>query len=115
MKNDHGQNHEQSDFTKVVDEIRAAEEQRDQIVSLAKSEASNIVMKAKEEILTERVRAEDAVTALKNERLKKGSVEIESSVKKMLEKSRDDGAKLSSKKLDAVTVSKLAVEFLGTI
>jgi len=112
---EHKQNHEQSDFMKVIDDIRAAEEERDRIVASAKSEASNILLKTKEDVLSQRTHNEDSLVKFKNEKLKVGTDEIENAAKKIIDKTKHDSDSLRHKKLDAPLVSKMASEFLNKL
>lgn len=109
------QHSEPPEFMKTVKEIRDAEEERDRVISSSKEKAERILRDAKEKSLEQRVRSEESAVAFKNERLKKGSSEIEGDVEKIVKKARDEGAKVSKKGLDATAVTRLVKEFLGSL
>lgn len=106
---------EQPAFMETVKEIRGAEEEYDRIISAAKEKADRILHKAKETVLEERAKREEEIVAFKNKKLQDGSKEIENAVKDMLDKARDEAAKISDKKLDKTAVGKLAKDFLGSL
>jgi vacuolar-type H+-ATPase subunit H len=98
---------------KTIKEIRAAEEEYDRLINSAKERADKIMREAKEKTAEERMRGEEGLVEYKNERLRKGSKEIESEVEKILQKAKDEGAKTAKKKPESAMVPKLVKEFLG--
>jgi len=106
---------EHPEFVKTVKEIRDAEEEHDRLVESSKGKADKLLREAKEKAIAERTEAEEAVVAFKNERLKQGSEGIEADVEKIVRKAKDEGSRISKKKLDAATVSKLVKGFVGDL
>lgn len=104
---------EEPAFVKTVKEIRGAEEEYDRLINSAKEKADKIMREAKEKTMEERMKNEEELVGLKNERLRNGSKEIEAEVGKIVEKAKDEGAKISKKKLESPAVSKLVKDFLG--
>lgn len=103
----------QPEFMKTVKEIKTAEEEYDRLIIAAKEKADAIVRKARESTLEERSKREDMTVALKNKQLQEGAKEIEGLVQKMIAKAKEEADKLSKKKLERLTVSKLAKDFLS--
>ncbi|VVC01157.1 Uncharacterised protein [uncultured archaeon] len=103
---------DQSALMKTVDEIRAVEEKHDRIIASAKDEAEKILRNAREKIVEEREKMEDENIAFKNERLKEGRNLIEAEVEKILDKAKEEGAKLKKKKLDKKTMHSLGLATL---
>ncbi|MEW6722792.1 MAG: hypothetical protein AB1324_06020 [Candidatus Micrarchaeota archaeon] len=98
---------------KTVKEIRDAEEEYDRLINTAKEKADRIMREAKEKVLGERMKSEEETVAFKNERLRKGSKEIEDEVQKILSKAKQDSEKISGKKAEAALVSRLVRDFLS--
>ncbi len=109
------QTSEHPEFMKTVREIRDAEEEYDRLIMSAKEKADKTMREAKERILEERMKAEEEITAFKNERLKKGSTEIEAEVGKIVGKAKEEGTEIGKKKLESAAVSKLVKEFLASL
>ncbi len=104
---------EHPEFIKTIREIRDAEEEYDRLINSAREKADKTMRDAKERISHERMGNEERITDYKNERLQKGSREIEAEVGKTTGKAKDEGAKLAKKKLDGGAVSKLVKDFLS--
>ncbi len=100
---------------KTIKEIRDAEGEYDRLINSAKEKADKIMREAKERIADQRMKSEEELVAYKNGRLRKGSSEIESEVKKIVEKAKGEGAKVAKKKPESAAVSKLVKEFLGSL
>jgi len=101
------------EFMKTIKEIRDAEEQYDRVISDSKAKADKIMREAKERIMEERMKEEEEVVAYKNEKLKKGSKEIEAEVAKIVDKAKDEASKVSKKKADDGAVAKLVKSFVS--
>ncbi|VVC03168.1 Uncharacterised protein [Candidatus Bilamarchaeum dharawalense] len=106
---------EHPEFVKTIREIRDAEEEYDRLINSAKEKADKTMRDAKEKISHERMKNEEELTTYKNEHLQKGSKEIEQEVEKLVSKAKDDGSKLSKKKLENSEISKLVKDFLATL
>jgi vacuolar-type H+-ATPase subunit H len=106
---------EQPEFMRTVKEIKDAEEAYDRLISAAKEKAEKAVREAKEKSIEERMKGEEAVTAYRNERIRKGSKEIEDEVGKLLAAAREDAEKLGKRKADQQAVSRLVKEFLDSL
>jgi len=104
---------EQPEFMETVKEIRSAEEEYDRIMNSAKEKADRILRKAKENLLEERTKKEEELVSLKNKKLQDGAKGIEDTVKGMLSKAKEETSKISGKKLDKASVTKIAKDFLG--
>ncbi|MFN7990813.1 MAG: hypothetical protein U0R44_01505 [Candidatus Micrarchaeia archaeon] len=100
---------------KTVKEIREAEEAYDRLIVSAKEKAEKIVREAKERSQEERAKGDEEVVAYKNERLRKGSKDIESEVERIVAEAKEGSEKAGKKKADAQTVSKLVKDFLGSL
>jgi vacuolar-type H+-ATPase subunit H len=109
------QHSEHPEFVKTIKDIRDAEEEHDRLIGSSKDKAERILREAKEKALEERGKSEEEIVSFKNERLKRGSEEIEGEVNKIVKKAKDEGAKISKKDLDTPAVSKLVKEFLGSL
>ena len=109
------QHSEEPEFFKTIKDIKDAEEEHDRVISSSKEKAERILREAKEKALEARAKSQEETVALKNERLKKGSADIEGEVDKIVKRSKDEGAKVSKKSMDATSVSKLVKEFLGSL
>jgi vacuolar-type H+-ATPase subunit H len=106
---------EHPEFMKTIKDIKEAEEEYDRLINSAKEKADKVMREAKERTLEERMKAEEEIVAYKNDRLKKGSSEIEAEVGKIVEKAKDEGSKISKSKPPATAVSKFVKEFLGSL
>ena len=100
---------------KTVKEIRDAEEEYDRLIESARGKAENLVREAREKSLDERSKTEEEIVAFKNERLRKGSKEIEEEVEGILKKAKDEASRISKKKADSSFVSRLVKDFLGSL
>ncbi len=100
---------------KTVEEIKEAEEAYDRLIQSAKEKSGKMLRDAKEKLQEERAKGDEEVTAFRNERLRKGSKEIEDEVGKLLSAARDEAAKLGKKKADQPAVSRLVKDFLGNL
>ncbi len=109
------QTSEHPEFMKTIKEIRDAEEEYDRLINSAKEKADKIMREAKEKTAEERMKSEEELTAYKNESLRNGSKEIEAEVGKIVEKAKDEGAKISKKSMESAAVSKLVKEFVGSL
>jgi vacuolar-type H+-ATPase subunit H len=98
-----------------LDEIRKAEENYDKRLQDAKQNAALILQKAKQMANDEKLKRSEEVSSWKSNSIKSGNEEIEESVKKIVQKSREDSAKLGKKVLDGDAVSKIAKEFLNSL
>ncbi len=106
---------EQPEFMKTVKEIKDAEEAYDRLIASAKEKADKLVRDAKEKSMEERAKGDEEITAFKNERLRKGSKDIESEVEKLLADAKDGAGKLSQKKADQAAVSRFVKDFLNSL
>ena len=106
---------EHPEFVKTVKEIRDAEEEYDRLIESARGKAEGMVREAREKSLDERSRTEEELVAFKNERLRKGSKEIEGEVEGILKKAKDEASGISKKKADSSFVSRLVKDFLGSL
>ena len=106
---------EHPEFVKTVKEIRDAEEEHDRLITAAKQKADGVVREAREKAMEERAKAEEEAVAFKNERLRKGSEEIEAEVQKILKKAKEEGASTAKKSIGAAAVSMLVKDFLGSL
>ncbi|MFH1520024.1 MAG: hypothetical protein ABID61_00090 [Candidatus Micrarchaeota archaeon] len=106
---------EHPEFIKTIQEIRDAEEEYDRLINSAKEKADKIMREAKEQISNQRMTNEQSITTYKNERLQDGSSEIETKVEEILSKAKDDGSKITKKKVEFVVVSKFVKEFLANL
>lgn len=109
------QTSEHPEFMKTIKEIRDAEEEYDRLINSAKEKADKILREARERTMEERLKGEEELVAYKNERLRKGSKDIESEVEKIVGKAKEEGEKTSRKKLDAAAAPKLIKEFLSSL
>ncbi len=100
---------------KTVEEIKEAEEAYDRLILSAKDKAGKTLRDAKEKLQEERAKSDEEITAFRNERIRKGSKEIEDEVGKLLSAAKEDAAKLGKKKADQQTVSRLIKDFLGSL
>lgn len=100
---------------KTVKEIKEAEEAYDRLIASAREKADKLLRDAKEKSMEERAKGDEEITAFKNERLRKGSKEIEGEVEKLLAGSKEDAGKLSGKKADQQAVSRLVKDFLNSL
>ena len=100
---------------KTVKEIREAEEAYDRLIAEAKGKADKVLREAKEKSQGERTKSDEDITAYRNERLRKGSKEIESEVDKLLSESKQEAAGLAKKKADQQAVSRLVKDFLNSL
>ncbi len=100
---------------KTIREIRDAEEEYDRLINSAKEKADKIMREAKERTAEERMKGEEGLVAYKNERLRKGSKEIEAEADRIIGKAKDEGAKIAKAKPESSMVSKLVKEFLGAL
>ncbi len=105
----------QPEFMKTVDEIKEAEEAYDRLIVSAKEKAGKTLRDAKEKLQEERAKGDEEITAYRNERLRKGSKEIEDEVGKLLAAAKEDAGKITRKKADQQTVSKLVKDFLNNL
>jgi len=101
-------------FVKTVREIRGAEEEYDRLINSAKEKAAQTIRDAREKALQERTRAEDDVVFFKDSGLKKGGEGIEAEVQAILAKTKEEGAKISKKKIDGQAVTKIVKDFLSS-
>ncbi len=106
---------DQSDFTKTVKEIKNAEDEYDNRIVMAKQKAEDIIKKARESAVQERMAKNDEITSFKDKRLKEGSKEIEAKIDEIVGTAKEEAKKINKKKLDSTGVSKLAKEFLSSI
>jgi vacuolar-type H+-ATPase subunit H len=106
---------EHPEFVKTIREIRDAEEEHDRLVASSKEKADKLLREAKERVIAERTKAEEEAVDFKNEKLKVGHDGIEADVEKIVDKAKDEGSKISKKKLDAAAVSKLVKGFVGDL
>lgn len=106
---------EQPEFIKTIKEIRDAEEEYDRLINSAKEKADKTMREAKEQISHQRMDNEQKITAYKNECLQDGSKKIETEVEKIISKAKDDGSKITKKKMEAAVVSKFVKEFLTSL
>jgi vacuolar-type H+-ATPase subunit H len=109
------QTSEHPEFMKTIKEIRDAEEEYDRLINSAKEKADKIMREARERTIAERMKSEEELVAFKNEHLRNGSKEIEAEVGEIAEKAKDEGAKISKRKLESAAVSKLVKDFLGSL
>jgi vacuolar-type H+-ATPase subunit H len=100
---------------KTIKEIRDAEEEYDRLINSAKEKADKIMREARERTMDERRKSDEEITAYKNDRLRKGSKDIESEVEKIVAKAKDEGEKVGKKKPEASAVPKLVKDFLGSL
>jgi len=107
------QTSEHPEFMKTIKDIRDAEEEYDRLINSAKEKADKTMREAKERIAEERMKGDEEIVSYKNDRLRKGSKEIESEAGKIISKAKDEGAKLSKAKTEPALVSRLVREFLG--
>ncbi|MGV8085606.1 MAG: hypothetical protein ACP5N9_05130 [Candidatus Bilamarchaeum sp.] len=114
-KHDKHDNVDGSEFVKTIEEIRKAEENYDKRLQDAKQNAALILQKAKQMANDEKLKRSEEVSSWKSNSIKSGNEEIEESVKKIVQKSREDSAKLGKKVLDGDAVSKIAKEFLNSL
>jgi vacuolar-type H+-ATPase subunit H len=101
-------------FVKTIKEIRSVEEEHDRLINSAKEKAAQTIREAKEKALQERTKGEEDAVALKNSELKKGSKQVEAEVQEILAKTKEEGAKISRKKMDREEVTKMVKEFLSS-
>ena len=106
------QHSEHSEFMKTVKDIRDAEREYDEIIDASKQKADRIMRDAKEKTIDERMKSEEQITSLKNDRLKKGSKSIESEVQKILDDAKDKASKVSKKKSSPQLVSNVVKTFV---
>ncbi|MFH0737027.1 MAG: hypothetical protein V1827_06645 [Candidatus Micrarchaeota archaeon] len=106
---------EHPEFMKTIKDIHDAEEEHDRLISSAKERADKIMREAKETVLEERMKANEEVTAFKNERLRAGSKEIESEVERIVAQAKNESGKMGKKGADSAATSRLVKEFLGSI
>lgn len=106
---------EHPEFMRTVKEIRDAEEEYDHIIDSARQKAERTVREAREHSLEERTKSEEDIVAFKNERLRKGSKDIEKEVEDILGKAKEEAAKVSARKADQAFVSKIVKDFLGSL
>ena len=106
---------EHPEFMKTVEEIHDAEEEYDRIMNSAKEKADNVMREAKERIAEERMKSEEELVSLKNERLRNGSEQIDADVEKILAKAKKEGSSINKKKLDPKSVQTLVKNFLGSL
>lgn len=106
---------EHPEFMKTIKEIHSAEEEYDRIMNSAKAKADRIMREAKEKIAEERMKSEEELVALKNEKLRSGSKEIDSEVSKIIAKAKSEAAGISKKKLESRAVSGLVKDFVGSL
>lgn len=104
---------EQPEFMKTVKDIREAEEAYDRLIISAKEKADKLVRDAKEKSQEERTKGDEELVAYKNERLRKGSKDIESEVEKIIAEAKEGSEKIGKKKADSAAVSKLVKDFLN--
>lgn len=109
------QTSEHPEFMKTIKDIRDAEEEYDRLINSAKEKADKIMREAKEKTAEERMKSEEELVAYKNDRLRKGSKDIESEVEKIVEKAKDEGTKVGKKKPESSATSKLVKEFLSSL
>jgi len=109
------QTSEHPEFMKTIKEIRDAEEEYDRLINSAKEKADKILREARERTMEERLKNEEGLVAYKNERLRKGSKDIESEVEKIVDKAKEEGGKISKKKPESSAVPKLIKEFLSSL
>jgi vacuolar-type H+-ATPase subunit H len=100
---------------KTIKDIRDAEEEHDRVIGSSKDKAERILREAREKALEERGRSGEELVSLKNERLKKGSADIEAEVRKIVKNAKDEGAGVSKKDLGQSAVSTLVKEFLDSL
>ncbi|MCI0503295.1 hypothetical protein L0Y65_01130 [Candidatus Micrarchaeota archaeon] len=100
---------------KTIKEIRDAEEEYDRLINTAKEKADKILREARERTMEERLKSEEELVAYKNDRLRKGSKDIESEVEKIVEKAKEEGMKIGGKKPESAAVPKLIKEFLSSL
>ncbi len=100
---------------KTIKEIREAEEEYDRLINAAKEKADKTMREAKEKTLEARMKGEEELVGYRNERLRKGSKDIEAEVESIVAKAKDEGARVSKKKPEASAVSRLLKEFLGSL
>jgi vacuolar-type H+-ATPase subunit H len=106
---------EHPDFSKTIKEIKDAEEEYDRLINSAREKADKTVRDAREKAVEERMKAEEEMVARKNERLRRGTKEIEAQVQKLIDGAKDEGAKLSKKKPEPPLVPKLVNDFLVSL
>ncbi len=106
---------DQPEFIKTIGEIKGAEEEYDRLIKEAREKADKMVRQAKEKIIAESTKASQEMVDFKNARLQEGSRTIEGKVQKLIQKAKDDGSKLSKKKLESAKVSKLVKNFLNSL
>jgi vacuolar-type H+-ATPase subunit H len=104
---------DRSDFMKTVQEIKLAEEESDEILKAAKLEADRILRKAKEDVQSLKTKNEDMIVKLKNSMLDEGSREIESEVKKIVDKAKKEAEAIRKKKLAKKDIDLLVDELLS--
>ncbi len=109
------QNSEHPEFMKTIKEIRDAEEEYDRLINSAKEKADKILREARERTMEERLKSDEELVSYKNERLRKGSKDIESEVEKIVDKAKGEGEKISAKKPESAAVQKLIKEFLSSL
>lgn len=100
---------------KTVKEIKEAEEAYDRLIASARDKADKLLREAKEKSQEERAKGDEEMTAFKNERLRKGSKEIESQVEKLLAEAKEGAGKLREKKADQQAVSRFVKDFLNSL
>ncbi len=100
---------------KTVDEIKEAEEAYDRLILSAKEKSAKMLRDAKEKLQEERTKGDEEMTAWRNEKLRKGSKDIEDEVGKLLSAAKEEAAKLGKKKADQQSVSKLVKDFLSDL
>lgn len=106
---------EQPEFIKTIREIRDAEEEYDRLINSAKEKADKIMREAKERTMEERMKGGEEITAYKNESLRRGSKDIEAEVARIVDKAKEEGARVSKKGMEKAAVTKLVRDFLGSL
>lgn len=109
------QTSEHPEFMKTIKEIRDAEEEYDRLINSAKEKADKIMREARERTMEERLKSDEELVAYKNERIRKGSKDIESEVEKIVAKAKDEGERMAGKKPESSAVPKLVKEFLSSL
>lgn len=106
---------ENPEFMKTIEDIRGAEKEYDRVISQAKEKADRILRNAKETVHEEREKTEEDIVALKDERIRGGSKEIESKVDSMVKKAKAEASQVSKKKVDSKAVTRLVKDFISSL
>jgi vacuolar-type H+-ATPase subunit H len=108
------ENTERSDFMKMVDDVRLAEQEADEVLNAAKIKADKTLRQAKEDVQKQNAETNEKIVQMKNSMLESGAKDIEKDVKKILDKALTDAEKVRKVKLDKKGTDTLIKLFLST-